>query len=151
MAEGARLWVQGVRLRKFKKVQKLMSLIARCMQLTDYQHLPVQWQEKSHVTHVTQKNPKWHQWHVKNKHMSPGSIDTQQVKAPVQWVTCIFKPKKLSPLRRGQGGCFIRMANTPSRKINMRRQNKKTPSRTPQFFFNFCLTLLQELKMFLQL
>ena len=30
-----------------------MSLIARCMQLTDFQHVPVQWQEKSNVTDVT--------------------------------------------------------------------------------------------------
>ena len=34
--------------------------------------------------------------------------------------------------------------NTPS-------QNLKTPSRIPQFFFNFAPTLLQELKIFLQL
>ena len=30
-----------------------MSLIARCMQLFDYQYIPVQWQEKMHVTDVT--------------------------------------------------------------------------------------------------
>ena len=35
------------------KVQKLIALIARCIQLTDYQHIPVQWQAKFNVTDVT--------------------------------------------------------------------------------------------------
>ena len=74
-----------------------MSLIARCVQLADYQRLPVQWQEKSHVTHVTQKKPKWHQWHVKNKHIARGNIDIQRITPLVQWVQCIFKPKKNNP------------------------------------------------------
>ena len=40
----------------------------------------------------------------------------------------------------------------PSQKNKTRRQNKKTPSRFPQkFFFNFAPTLLQQLKIYLQL
>ena len=75
------------------------------MQLFDYQHFPVQWGQKSNVTHVTRAR-KWHQWHEKNKHMSLGSIDIQRITTPVQWVQCIFKPKKIIPLTKGARGMF---------------------------------------------
>ena len=44
---------------------------------------------------------------------------------------------------------YVQNDNAP--KTNTRRQNKKTPSRSPKFFSNFAPTLLQQFKMFLQL
>ena len=77
----------------------------------------------------------------------------------IQALTCLWNLWRLfsylfslSPLMKGQGGCFIRMAKTPSQKIKSRRRNKKTPSRFfSKFIINFPPTLLQILKIFLQL
>ena len=48
-------------------------------------------------------------------------------------------------------GNVIENRMTMPPKTNTRRQNKKTPSRSPKFFSNFAPTLLQQFKMFLQL
>ena len=52
----------------------------------------MQWQEKSHVTDVT-RFEKWHQWHVKNKHIARGEVDTQWVIILVQSVQWVFTLK----------------------------------------------------------
>ena len=52
----------------------------------------MQWQEKSHVTDVT-RFEKWHQWHLKNKHIARGDVDTQWVIILVQSVQWVFTLK----------------------------------------------------------
>ena len=86
----------------FFNVRKLMSLIARVLQLIDFQTLPVEWQAKTlcHWYHFSQFL--WHQWHAKNKHITRGIVDIQRFMTSVQWVQWDWESKQndylLSPI-----------------------------------------------------
>ena len=99
--------------------------------------------KKSEVTSVTCKK----QANVTGEHWY--SVDyTTRAMSDIS-----FKPFLIPPYEGGKGDVSSAW-QTPLQKTKTRRRNRKTPSRFSnfsKFFFNFALTLLQELKMFLQL
>ena len=108
-----------------------MSLIARVLQPVDFQCIPVTCKPKTDVTHVT-RTGKWHQWHRKNKHMSPGSAEIQTIMLPVQWVTWVYKPFfnfPLAPLSKCHPEHREESVGINQCLADSRRRIKKTPSR----------------------